>query len=636
MKTKKRKKFAIMKDRKVQGIMVIFGISVSLLNTFQSSSAIAASELNSTSINISPEQVATDVDILNATRGQYHWYNRTKSPDITNPSYYERFFWGSIEPQDNEFNTWQIDQGLRRAESRRGQFGFRIMPLSDTPNQNDGVLPEQIRSLTSTWTIPGRAGDTVYIPDWNDEEYLKQWEELMEFLGQKYGNDPRLGWIDIGGYGNWGEWHLFPYQSQYRANNKKDISLSSATRIIQAVQRNFPDKWVLLNTTGSRSFDIDGQILASGTNDNGEWSNLLWQNALAMGGNVGIRNDSLGGGLDQAHALTGLYEASEYARSIGGLDPLERWKIAPFVTEWGPIIQPFVDRDRDGDIDSNDIDDYDKNGRYDSSWERDSHGSFSKGLQQVKELHVSWLSADNFTGQLSEFDDNQRAAFYEANRLSGYRYTVSQVSGEIVPGESSSLDITWVNTNVSPTYDDWVITYELRNADTDEIVTSSQSDLDLRKVLPDTPVTVEETFDTGPLKAGSYNLVTRVTDRKGYLHPMNLGLDTKIENNWYLLTNFEILPRSASEDSIVSSSSSSSSSSSINTHPEKADNTVHSQEVDVQSGEKSTLAQVKNREKDIFQRIFPKTGQRFSSWMLLVGLNSLIVALISILRKNKS
>lgn len=528
-------------------IFYIFVAALVMLPASRNWRAVEASEKSPVAISAVPSQISPEQDVLNATRGQYHWYNRTKSPDITNQSHYERFFWGSIEPRDNEFNTWLIDQGLSKAEAEKGLFGFRIMPISDTPNQNDKVLPEQVRNLPSTWTAPGRAGDKVYIPDWNDEEYLRQWEELMEFLGQKYGNDPRLGWIDIGGYGNWGEWHLFPYQSQYRTNNKDDISLSSAIRIIQAVQRNFPNKWVLLNTTGSRSFDINGQILPSGDSDKSEWSNKLWQSALALGDNVGIRNDSLGGGLDQAHALSGLYAASAYAKAINGIDPLERWKTAPFVTEWGPIVRPFVDTDGDGDIDNNDIDDYDKNGRYDPSWEKDSHGSFEKGLQQVKDLHISWLSADNYTGQLSEFDENQRSAFYEANKLAGYRYTVSEVAGNIVPGEKSSLNITWENTNVAPTYDDWTVVYELRNAKTNETVVSIQSDLDLRKVLPGTPLTVEEVFDTTLLKEGRYNLVSKVIDKNGYLNPMNIGIASKLEENWYLLTSFEVLGDNLSE-----------------------------------------------------------------------------------------
>ena len=31
-------------------------------------------------------------------------------------------------------------------------------------------------------------------------------------LAEKYNDDPRMSWIDIGFYGNWGEWHTCPIQ----------------------------------------------------------------------------------------------------------------------------------------------------------------------------------------------------------------------------------------------------------------------------------------------------------------------------------------------------------------------------------------------------------------------------------------
>ena len=38
------------------------------------------------------------------------------------------------------------------------------------------------------------------IPDWNSEAFLSGYERLMAALGAKYANDPRLGYVDVGGY----------------------------------------------------------------------------------------------------------------------------------------------------------------------------------------------------------------------------------------------------------------------------------------------------------------------------------------------------------------------------------------------------------------------------------------------------
>lgn len=493
--------------------------------------------LLSAKIDVNPEKLDSGTDLLNATRGQYSWFDLEQSPEIASGSHYARFLWGQIEPKDGEFNTWSIDQGLERAAKNKANFGFRVMALMDT---SDPALPEHIKSQPGTWKAKGEFDRDVYVPDWNSEEFLVQWEELMAHLGEKYNDDPRLGWVDVGGYGNWGEWHLFPYEEQYKANGKNDISLASAKRMIEAVQKSFPDKFVLLNTTGERGFDLEGHALPLGQkNDGSDWSNQLWQYALGLSDKIGIRNDSLGGGIDQAHAVKGMYNASEYAKNNDGIDPLERWKTAPVVTEWGPTIKPFTDKNGDGLINETDYDDANGDGRIDPNWERDSHGSFTKGKQQVSDYHISWLSSDNFSSDLNNYSSEQVADFYEANRMAGYRYTIDKIAGEIVAGGQSTLDITWQNKNVAPTYDDWQVVYEIKDA-SGQTVSAKNSALDLRNVLPDADVTLSEILDTSTLKAGQYDFFVKVVDDDGYHKPMNLDLAQEMPDDSYRLFNFEI------------------------------------------------------------------------------------------------
>ncbi|MDO5662570.1 MAG: DUF4832 domain-containing protein, partial [Brachybacterium sp.] len=460
--------------------------------------------------DVRPDAVASDVEIPNPLRGQYAWYDENKSPELLGPDHYDRMFWNEVESEDQVFDTGKIDRGLARAEATGGTYGFRVMSVCDWCSADMIVLPEPLREAEGTWIAEGGSGP-LEIPDWNSEDFLVQWEELMEHLGEKYDGDPRLGYIDVGGYGNWGEWHSYPFQKDYATapGGQTDITLESSMRVIRAVEENFPTTTVLLNTTGTRVADVDGIRSADGS-ESSDWSNRLWQETLALDPRIGVRNDCLGAGLEQQHAKEGLEEASRYAQEIGGHDPLQRWQTAPFVTEWCGGTRPPKDLNGDGTIEDWEYDDYNRDGVIDD-WEVGSGGRFWMGLEQVEDWHVSLLSSGNFEGELVEYTDQDRADFRQANLRSGYRYQVNRVHGEFTAGGTSSVTTTWENVNVAPTYHDWEVVYELRRPNSDTVAASYTSSFQLSQVLPGT-TEVTDTFDTGDLKPGNYELSVKVVD----------------------------------------------------------------------------------------------------------------------------
>ena len=65
----------------------------------------------------------------------------------------------------------------------------------------------------------------------------------MALLGQRYGNDPRLGYVDIGGYGRAGSWRIDP------ATDGAPITDANRKRLVAAVATAFPHTWILINTS---------------------------------------------------------------------------------------------------------------------------------------------------------------------------------------------------------------------------------------------------------------------------------------------------------------------------------------------------------------------------------------------------
>ena len=151
-------------------------------------------------------------------------------------------------------------------------------------------------------------GTQNYAPDWNDPAYLSRLNALLHALGARYDRDPRLGWVDISAYGDWGEWHV--YQWPYPApTGATPITLANGDAIVDMNHAAFPHK-ILVSLTQT-------------TTTSGDHGPFLY--ALRHYSNVGIRLDCFGDA----------YYTS-YMKDLGARDPIvaNRWKTAPFIGEY--------------------------------------------------------------------------------------------------------------------------------------------------------------------------------------------------------------------------------------------------------------------------------------------------------------
>lgn len=126
----------------------------------------------------------------------------------------------------------------------------------------------------------------------------------MAALGARYANDKRLGAVDIGGYGKYGEWWV-DYGTQ-------KITDANALRLVAAVNKAFPTKTILFNTMTT----VD-----------------LTLKALATNPRMGLRTDSLG-----AHNMHSMIAVDTRLQSV--------WKTRPIYTEWATTGEPVMGRDQ--------------------------------------------------------------------------------------------------------------------------------------------------------------------------------------------------------------------------------------------------------------------------------------------------
>lgn len=250
-----------------------------------------------------PQQASEPLSARGSMAGLYEWHGKNEV-QLPEPSVqtYRRFTWKELEPSEGEYQFGSIKQELDRARAGRRKFCFRIMSCWSgaglcVPGDLPGKMPHGFWFQSSTGARP----DT-YVPDWNSAIYLERARRLLSELGRRFDKDPALGWVEIGLYGNWGEWHVggFPYRDHSDA-----APATSATKkaIVDAHIEAFPTARLIMMTDDAEALDY----------------------ALLRSPRIGIRRDSLG------HRW--FEEGFEAARRPGSL-AAERWKTAPFVAEF--------------------------------------------------------------------------------------------------------------------------------------------------------------------------------------------------------------------------------------------------------------------------------------------------------------
>lgn len=486
-----------------------------------------------------------DLDYVAPGRGAEQWHNASQaigypSRDQSHPSMdvYYRFTWNRLEGPGQGSYTWDFFDGIIRDAINKGQkLSFGIMSCYPDGSGQPGVVeydngnsayPEYLHWMMQAesetdWKSTGYGLTTGYgtwVPNWNSPQYLARLRALHEAVNQhiltstyQATGGPHAGRIiafkdvinsiDIRGYGSWGEWHshsIVDVMTSY-PGGRRPTAASLKTIIDHHVNvfQDFPlsmmissfDAEMLPNTKTPK--EVTDYILSRSN----RWGKLGWRRD--NWGDVGVYLDRY---------LRDNFE------SFGGSGPfnaiiLDRWKYAPVTGEapgWLPTL--------DGGCAYDDL------------------------LRQVREYHTASIGNGNFgTSNPSEcVQNNLRSAF----KATGYRIVVEggNISSSISAGQSFSIELNWKNIGVAPTYENWDVVFQLKNAG-NEIVWSGTSQFKPRLFLPQPGATVIKDNFTLPsnIAVGDYVLSMIVRDPSGYRQPLPLAIEGRGNDGGYQLKN---------------------------------------------------------------------------------------------------
>lgn len=400
-------------------------------------------------------------EIVNPGRGQYRWGGLTTwgdddgeyFPNSAAPTYppndnwpggsvsYYRFNWRQLEPSQGQYDFSVIDAKIDAAAKRGERFGFRVMVVDSccaprTGDDRPQIFPDWMNASVNSWRY--RSGDAdAIIPDWNDPDYLSAAERLVKALGRRYDGDDRVGFVDMLGYGNFGEWHLYPWEGQTGPQGQRPLTDANAERLVDANVAAFPRTTVLGFTPHSHALTY----------------------TMTKYPRVGLRVDSVG---DASGGWA-------WPRMMDVPEAMNRWKTAPVVTEWATANTTTSDQLRDD--------------RYASMRPDVGRDMYAVGRGQVMRWHLSLLSSGNFPHAWNgeRMSEQQFADWSMANRTAGYRYSVAlkDAPATVSPGQSVSISTTWQNAGVAPAYESWNPRLELRPRGQTEPVVRQRSGIDL-------------------------------------------------------------------------------------------------------------------------------------------------------------
>ncbi len=147
--------------------------------------------------------------------GPYGSLNNKAWDLVTYGSGYQK--WNKLNPSKGVYDWSELEELLNALSEHDMGYALRVFPYSpsfirdnDTPEENYDWTPkfvyeEGAKKITAKYKDNGA---NAAVPVWDDSVYLHYAKEFATALAAKYDGDPRIEYIDVRSFGEWGEWHV--------------------------------------------------------------------------------------------------------------------------------------------------------------------------------------------------------------------------------------------------------------------------------------------------------------------------------------------------------------------------------------------------------------------------------------------
>ena len=135
------------------------------------------------------------------------WYNEV-SEDIS--LLYMDITWAELEPEEGIYNWASIDEENQISRWRKEGKHLVFRFVCDIPGEEAHMdIPEWLYEKS------GKAGKWYdgeygkgFAPDYNNPTIISCHEQAVKALGEHFGQDGLISYVELGSLGHWGEWHV--------------------------------------------------------------------------------------------------------------------------------------------------------------------------------------------------------------------------------------------------------------------------------------------------------------------------------------------------------------------------------------------------------------------------------------------
>ncbi len=154
------------------------------------------------------EFTATD-DVLNNPMTGFAAVADYEELAATTSLVYLPILWSELEPEEGHYDFDYIngEYNLEKWRLMGKQVVLRF--VCDIPGDEEHMdIPQWLYEKTGDGTFYDCSYGKGYSPDYANEVFIEYHRKAIEALGEEYGQDSFVCYVELGSIGHWGEWHV--------------------------------------------------------------------------------------------------------------------------------------------------------------------------------------------------------------------------------------------------------------------------------------------------------------------------------------------------------------------------------------------------------------------------------------------
>ena len=191
---------------------------------------------------------------------------------------YVGLLWSDFEKEEGvyDFETLEEEYYFDRWKEEGKNVVLRF--VCDCPGDEAHLdIPRWLYEKTRDGKRYDNSYGMGYSPNYENEYFIECYEKAVKALGDRYGNDDFISYVEMGAIGHWGEWHIKKGEGLVPMPSEE-----TCTRYIKAFADAFPKAKILLRRPYSVGVEFDAGVYNDMTGE--EDSTTEWLSWIKEGG----------------------------------------------------------------------------------------------------------------------------------------------------------------------------------------------------------------------------------------------------------------------------------------------------------------------------------------------------------------